>query len=90
MKAIAIHAVFLMGVIAISLFFIVAIFWGWIDVTKYSTSEATCRANKVSFCSALVSGTSAPNWNDGCSAYGINKPTSSQECCAEGYKGPKC
>ena len=76
-KAIAIQAVFLIGVIGIFLFFIVSIFWGWIDTTKFATSEATCTASKIGYCSALTSKTKLPEWNNDCSKYNINKPVES-------------
>ena len=61
-KAIAVQAVFLIGVIAITLFFIVAIFWGWIDTTELGTSQATCTAKKVSYCGEWASNKKEPNW----------------------------
>ena len=80
MKAIAVQAIFLIGVIVIFLFFIVAIFWGWIDTTKFVTSQATCTANRISYCSALSSNTKLPDWDDACSDYKIYKPSSVQDC----------
>jgi len=86
-KAIAVQAVFLIAVIAISLFFMVAIFWGWIDTTKFGTNEATCKAKRIGCCSALVSGTGKCEWNTACSQYNVIQPTL-EECCNLGeYRG---
>lgn len=92
LKAIAVQAVFLIAVIAISLFFIVAIFWNWIDTTKFGTSEATCKANWIGCCSVLIGGAGDCKWDSACSQYNINQP-SLKECCNQPqYKGlsPKC
>ncbi len=91
LKGIAVHAVFLIGVIAISLFFIIAIFWGWIDTTKFTTSQASCKASLISYCSALNSGTRpSSEWNDGCTEYKIFKPDSIDSCCEQGFISSKC
>lgn len=84
MKAIAVQAVFLIGVIAIFLFFMAAIFWGWIGVTKDTTSKASCDAHKISYCSGLIAG-KTPDWNSGCGT----KP-SIDECCKGAIKGTRC
>ncbi|MBI1978661.1 MAG: hypothetical protein HYS62_01205 [Candidatus Aenigmarchaeota archaeon] len=82
-KAIAVQAIFLIAVIAISLFFIVAIFWGWIDTTEFATNEASCRAARIGCCSALTSGTKdSCDWDSACSEYGVSMPTL-QSCCEE-------
>lgn len=88
-KAIAVQAVFLVGVIAIFLFFIAAIFWGWADTTKFTTSKASCEASRVSYCSALMNGVKPEKWDDGCGQYEINEP-SLPECCSGPTKGSKC
>ena len=91
-KAIAVQAVFLIAVISISIFFFVGIFWGWIDTTKFSVSQATCSAAKTSCCSAKISGTGECEIDSGCSEYNIKEP-SLEECCGESkLKGlsPKC
>ena len=61
-KAIAVQAVFLIAVIAISLFFIVAIFWGWIDTTKFGTGQATCTAKATSYCGDWARNKERPGW----------------------------
>lgn len=81
-KAIAVQAIFLIAVIAISLFFLVAIFWGWIDTTKFTTSQATCTTARIGCCSELTSGTGKCKWDSDCSQYNIKEPTK-DECCAE-------
>lgn len=87
MKAIAVQAVFLIAVIAISLFFIVAIFWGWIDTTKFGTNEATCKASWIGCCSSLISGTGKCEWDSGCGEFDINQPTLCECCDQPQYKG---
>ena len=85
-KAIAIHAVFLIAALAIFLFFIVAIFWGWIGSTKDITSEASCKASLINHCSALGANIEPPSdWNTACG----QKPTI-EDCCAKGFKSVRC
>ncbi len=95
-KAIAVQAVFLIGVIAISLFFISAIFFGWIDTTKFGTSQASCTAKKTSYCSGLINSDKEPfAWDEkeptDCGREGIeiSQPTKA-ECCSTYGKGLKC
>ncbi len=82
-KAIAVQAVFLIGVIAITLFFIVAIFWGWIGTTKFGTGQASCTAKRISYCGGFVGGKPPFDWNTkeptGCEQYNIVKPD--DQCC---------
>ncbi|MBU5537460.1 MAG: hypothetical protein QW818_01460 [Candidatus Aenigmatarchaeota archaeon] len=85
LKSIAVQAVFLIAVIAISLFFIVAIFWGWIDTTKFGTSEASCAAKKTSYCSSLLNNRPPPfDWDKkeptDCEQFGITKPNTKEDC----------
>lgn len=91
-KAIAVQAVFLIGVIAITLFFIAGIFWQWISSTKGIVSDAACRANYNSCCAALVNGIKKTcEWDSGCSQYNIDQPTLSACCSQEEFKlGKEC
>lgn len=87
LKGIAVQAIFLIAVIAISLFFMVAIFWGWIDTTKFGVSEATCKADWIGCCSALISGTGKCELDSACSEYNIKQPTLEDCCNLPQYKG---
>jgi len=85
-KAIAVQAVFLIAVISISLFFIVAIFWGWIDTTKFGTSQASCTSKTISYCSDWGRNQELPDWwatkeptDCGREGININEPTC-EEC----------
>ena len=84
-KAIAVQAVFLIAVIAITIFFIVGIFWGWIDTTKFGTSQATCAVKRISYCSGFKGNKPPFDWNTkeptGCEQYGITQPN--DKCCVE-------
>lgn len=60
-KAIAVHTLFLIGVIAFFLIFIIGIFFQWIDTTNIASNQATCTLKKISFCSEWVRTGSTPN-----------------------------
>ncbi len=84
-KAIAVQAIFLIGVIAIFLLFIVALFWGWIDTTKLGTNEASCTAKRVSYCSGLLNDKDPLfDWEKkeplSCDQFGIRKPDNKDDC----------
>ncbi|MBI2547561.1 MAG: hypothetical protein HYW23_03895 [Candidatus Aenigmarchaeota archaeon] len=84
-KAVAVQAIFLIAVIAITLLFVLAIFWGWIDTTKLGTSQATCSAKKVSYCSSILNDRPKPFvWNTkepiNCDQFGIKKPINKADC----------
>ena len=50
-KAVAVQAIFLIIAVMIFLFFIAAIFFQWIDVTKWGSDKAACRAKIINYCS---------------------------------------
>lgn len=61
-KAIAVQAVFLIAVIAIFLFFLVGIFWGWINTIEMGTSQATCSAKRIGYCTEWATNKKEPTW----------------------------
>lgn len=84
MKAIAAHAIFIIGVILIFTFFITATFFGWIDWGKTGASQFACSAKLFSYCSDWKKNdfTKTPwDWNkkgpEGCGEkpININQPT---------------
>jgi len=85
-KAIAAHAIFIVSVILIFLFFIAAIFFKWIDWSKLGANKFFCSAKLHSYCSdwKKTNFEKTPwNWNEkgpeGCEEFGIMQP--SQEDC---------
>ncbi len=79
MKAVAVHAVFIVAVIVIFIFFLAAIFFEWIDVNKLGTNQATCRMKLMNYCNDLIKTGKEPfNWNTkeplGCENSGITQP----------------
>lgn len=50
-KAIAVHAIFLVAVIMIFLFFVTVTFFGWIDWSGKEASKFSCTAKLHSYCS---------------------------------------
>ncbi len=77
-KAVAVQAVFMIGVIAITLFFIVAIFAQWIDITKWGANEAACTAKKTSYCSNWIVRSQCTKWEVECGTV-----PSREQCCTE-------
>ncbi len=85
-KAIAVEAVFLIGVISIFIFFVVNIFFKWIDTTNMAVNEGTCTSKRISFCADWArqcagkdSCTTSPDWwstkaPTGCEKYNIPQP----------------
>ena len=78
-KAIAVHAVFLIGVISIFLFFVVGILFIWIDTSKLATSFASCTQKRLSYCTDWSLSGNKPDWwgtkdPKGCESSDINIP----------------
>lgn len=51
MKAVAVHAIFLIAVTVIFLFFAMAIFFGWIKITEKIANPMICNSKLLSYCS---------------------------------------
>lgn len=77
-KSVAVEAIFLIAVITITLFFIVAIFANWIDVTKFGNLQAGCTAKKFSYCSELINRQKCSDWPSECGT-----PPDKQTCCVD-------
>ena len=92
-KAVAIQAVFLVGVIAIFLFFIIMILAQWINVSDLGGGKAGCTAKLYNYCSGLVSRGKPPySWPSECNQYDVSEP-SKTDCCQllkVNTDSPKC
>jgi len=62
MKAVAPEAIFMVGAIAIFLFFIIATFFGWAETTGTVTTFASCNAKKIGYCSEWTAKKNEPGW----------------------------
>ncbi|MBI2084099.1 MAG: hypothetical protein HYT70_00590 [Candidatus Aenigmarchaeota archaeon] len=80
-KAVAVQAVFIVGVIAITFFFIIAIFAQWIDVSNFGSKEAGCYSKRLAYCSNWIVRGQCPKWDQECEGV----PTRDQ-CCTEVLK----
>jgi len=62
-KAIAAHSIFLVGVIAMLLFFTVVIFWEWISSNQTEATKAACIVKLKNFCLKWTSSGNKPDWD---------------------------
>jgi len=85
MKAIAVHAIFVVSIILIFLFFVTAIFFRYMDF-KEGPSEFSCKVKQFSYCSdwKRTDYSDYPDWSweekepENCDLVGIAKPTYEQ------------
>ncbi len=81
MKGVAIQAIFLIITIMIFLFFISAVFFKWIDITKLGSNQAACRMKILNYCSDWRKSGSEPKWWDDKPVENCTKPVSFEDSC---------
>ncbi|MBI2542827.1 MAG: hypothetical protein HYW24_01450 [Candidatus Aenigmarchaeota archaeon] len=88
LKAVTAQTLFFIGVAIITLFFIIAIFSQWIDVTKIIGVKGGCAAKKISYCSEMITRKNCIQWPSDCGL-----PPAKDECCGvlqRNTNDPKC
>jgi hypothetical protein len=83
-KGVAVHALVVIALIVMLLFFALIIFWKWIGSQIVETSKAACTIKYQNCCLQLQEGKSSCDWANvapkDCETLGINEPTSKDKC----------
>lgn len=86
MKAIAVHALFLIVVMGMITFFLLILFWRYIKIGEIKATEVSCRIKLTNYCEKWIRDKKDPgDWHEiepktGCDEFGISRPTSLEEC----------
>jgi len=82
-KAVAIHAVVVVALIGMLLFFALIIFWHWLNLQQIETSKAACSVKYANCCIQLKQDKSC-DWANTppkeCEKFDITEPTSKEQC----------
>jgi len=84
-KGIAVHAIFLIGVIALFLIFTIAGLWIFLQNSEIEANKATCAEKLINYCIRWKTSGKDPNdWDkvnpEGCEKFSIEKPSSIDDC----------
>ena len=84
-KAMATHTIFLIGAMALFLTFTIISLWYFIGQTPTEATKASCTAKYMNYCERwTLNGEDPGDWDKiepkGCEDFGIEKPSSLDDC----------